>query len=426
MANRKVAVYKQVRVGGVWDAGKREWQGGVWVKCPPWVNPSNNKPENDKVLVRGKMEVHPEGDWGIFFYEGTKRRWKKIGPKYNLAKNAADIKELALRGLSVGLKVEEADEKTLLKTAIASFLDPATNRPSAKWRPKTLALFTYDLEEFRRFVKKQYVEDLTSDDLHNFVDWIVRTPEQSDREHAHKTRKLRTQRTAVNKVAEVNQFYRWFMDLPPGKGLVKMEEFRDDDENDEPIIFQTEELEKFFAACKPAEHLLFTTFLRTGLRKGEMMNLAWRWVDLRYGIITVRNNKTTGHKTKTGKSRTIPILPDLLLRLTAHKEAATKLNQGADTDLVFCTRSGKPNDKMWDLCKKIAKRSGQDPSIFFVHRFRATYATNCLRGGMDVKSVQVLLGHSHKDFTSTSRYLAAAVTGDLKERFIAAQAKAGY
>jgi hypothetical protein len=51
MANRKVAVYKQVKVNG------------VWVKCPPYFNSKNKKPENDKVLVKGVMEVHPEGDW---------------------------------------------------------------------------------------------------------------------------------------------------------------------------------------------------------------------------------------------------------------------------------------------------------------------------------------------------------------------------
>jgi hypothetical protein len=50
-ANQRVSVYKYVKVGTSWK------------RCPPCINPKNNKPENDKVLVNGKMEVHPEGDW---------------------------------------------------------------------------------------------------------------------------------------------------------------------------------------------------------------------------------------------------------------------------------------------------------------------------------------------------------------------------
>jgi hypothetical protein len=43
---------------------------------------------------------------------------------------------------------------------------------------------------------------------------------------------------------------------------------------------------------------------------------------------------------------------------------------------------------------------------------RPTYATTCLRRGADVKMVQGWLGHSGKDFSSTSRYLAAAERED--------------
>ena len=57
MANKKVSVYKYIKVSGVWK------------RCPPYINPKNNKPENDKVLVNGK---------------------------YAPAKYQAEIKELAL------------------------------------------------------------------------------------------------------------------------------------------------------------------------------------------------------------------------------------------------------------------------------------------------------------------------------------------
>ena len=91
MANRKVTVYKQVKVNG------------VWVKCPPYINPKNKKPENDKVFVKGVMEVHPEGDWGIFYRENGKRMWKAIGPKYAPAREAAGHKRDGAEGTRQGL-----------------------------------------------------------------------------------------------------------------------------------------------------------------------------------------------------------------------------------------------------------------------------------------------------------------------------------
>jgi integrase/recombinase XerD len=102
-----------------------------------------------------------------------------------------------------------------------------------------------------------------------------------------------------------------------------------------------------------------------------------------------------------GKERAVPIPPELLERLAEHKKSAKY-------ELVFPTRSGKVNDKFWDLCKKLAKKAGQDPEKFFIHKFRATFATTCLREGAEVKMVLGSLGHSGKVFSSTSRYLAAA------------------
>jgi integrase/recombinase XerD len=51
-------------------------------------------------------------------------------------------------------------------------------------------------------------------------------------------------------------------------------------------------------------------------------------------------------------------------------------------------------------------RAGLDPQNFWLHKFRATFATTCLRGGADIRTVQKWLGHV--DLASTMRYLQAA------------------
>jgi site-specific recombinase XerD len=59
------------------------------------------------------------------------------------------------------------------------------------------------------------------------------------------------------------------------------------------------------------------------------------------------------------------------------------------------------------MLKAIAKRAGVADAE--LHSFRRTYATTLLRKGVDIRTVQMLLGHS--DIESTMRYLTPA-TGD--------------
>jgi integrase len=77
---------------------------------------------------------------------------------------------------------------------------------------------------------------------------------------------------------------------------------------------------------------------------------------------------------------------------------------------VFSTRTGNRYTHMWDDCNaigKVAEIKGAHP-----HKFRATFATTLLQGGMDLKTVQKLLGH--KNLESTMRYLAKAQSAEVR------------
>jgi site-specific recombinase XerD len=81
-------------------------------------------------------------------------------------------------------------------------------------------------------------------------------------------------------------------------------------------------------------------------------------------------------------------------------------------DLVFPTTGCKPKQNFLDECKAIAKRAELNKKEFYLHKFRATRATRLLQGGMDIKSVQQMLGHN--DLESTMRYLGAQRTDVLQ------------
>ena len=65
--NRRVSVWKYVRIGKKWRY------------CKAAVG-KNGKIKPDWVIVRGKEEHHPEGNFYLHRYGGDKEIWKRIGP----------------------------------------------------------------------------------------------------------------------------------------------------------------------------------------------------------------------------------------------------------------------------------------------------------------------------------------------------------
>jgi hypothetical protein len=81
--NRRVSVWKYVRVGKKWRY------------CKPAVG-KNGKIKPDWVIVRGEEEHHPEGNFYLHRYEGDKEIWKRIGPNAQEAVKAADFESTYL------------------------------------------------------------------------------------------------------------------------------------------------------------------------------------------------------------------------------------------------------------------------------------------------------------------------------------------
>ena len=78
-----------------------------------------------------------------------------------------------------------------------AFLD---DLEAPKRSPRTIALLRYGLTEFHNSVRKDYVEDLTSKDVPEFGDDVLTTPEKPRTVKPHTTPKLRSDRTAANKM----------------------------------------------------------------------------------------------------------------------------------------------------------------------------------------------------------------------------------
>jgi integrase len=149
----------------------------------------------------------------------------------------------------------------------------------------------------------------------------------------------------------------------------------------------------------------------TGARKGEIIGLRWRHVDLKGGTLTLPHDS---HKTgrKTGQERIIG-LPALASAIIARQPA------GAPDDLVFTpARGGNRLDlsKPWRTIRETAEL----PAGIGLHGLRHSLASHMAMNGAEAAEIMAALGH--RDITTSQKYVHWARD---KRQVLAEKAAAG-
>ncbi len=134
--------------------------------------------------------------------------------------------------------------------------------------------------------------------------------------------------------------------------------------------------------------------LNTGLRRGELLKLTWRDVDLVAARLTIR-----GESAKSGRTRYVPLNAEAL-------QVFKEWQNDATGDLVFPDpNTGEQMDSLktaWGAIIKAAAKSTATIADFRFHDLRHTFASKLIQRGVDLATVRELLGHS--DFALTLRY----------------------
>lgn len=141
---------------------------------------------------------------------------------------------------------------------------------------------------------------------------------------------------------------------------------------------------------------LVLTAMLTGLRRGELFNLAWQDTDLIAKTLRVRT-KSAG----SGKTRTVPLNAECRDMLIEWRQLTGYSHPG---DYVFPDRNGERLDNINTAFRnlmKAAKIRG-----FRFNDLRHHYASMLVREGVQIYTVMELLGHS--DFKMTQRYVHLA------------------
>ena len=124
------------------------------------------------------------------------------------------------------------------------------------------------------------------------------------------------------------------------------------------------------------------TFYSTGVRRSEMARLTLYAIDSQRGTLTVRQGKGQ-------KDRYVMLSPKLLEALREYYKAFRPT-----ATLFFGRDRARPLDRGTVLlaCRRIARRAGLRRRVT-VHTLRHSFATHLLEAGVDLRTIQALLGH---------------------------------
>ena len=351
--------------------------------CPVVLSP-NGRVKPDLVTVNGQSERHSEGAYYLEWRENGRRIRLSVGKDPQDAATRRLRKEAELNALNQGVTVvpENGDSgHRSVATAVARFLEET----ELTKKPKTLAAYTTALNYFTESCPKLYLQDIERADLLKFCAFL-------------RDKKKQAPRSVYNKFENVMTFLK----ANGIRGLVGKNDWPRYTE-EEPEMYEPEELDKLFKACDAEERLWYEFFLMTGMREQEVMYTYWSDVNFTAATVRVSHKPDRGWTPKAYKEREIPIPAKLAKSLKAWKTKSDKT-----CSLVFPTAGCNPKLDFLDCLKAVAERAKLDEDNFWLHKFRATFATRCLWAGVDLRTVQQWLGHS--DMESTMRYLKPSRT----------------
>jgi len=196
-------------------------------------------------------------------------------------------------------------------------------------------------------------------------------------------------------------------DVSPPR-IVKTREARPLDKDQASKYLQVLQGERLYAA--------FLVELTTGLRRGELLGLQWKDLDMDTGVLKIRRQvsriiQKDGSTIldyaplKTPAAYGPIVFPAVTIaELKAYKQRQNEENMKMrnvykDEDLLFCTPTGEKLDTrhLYRLHCKALKDAGIEHTAF--HNLRHSVATLLLQAGESIKTVQDLLGHADAETT---------------------------
>ncbi len=148
------------------------------------------------------------------------------------------------------------------------------------------------------------------------------------------------------------------------------------------------------------DRAMLETLYATGLRVSELVNLKMIEVNLDVGVVRIVG--------KGNKERLVPLGEQAIDWIAKYiNQARAELLREKASDAVFLTARGSAMSRQafWYVIKRHAVNAGINKNLS-PHTLRHAFATHLINHGADLRSVQMLLGHS--DLSTTQIYTHVA------------------
>ena len=323
------------------------------------------------------MSVKKRGDaWWIDCYINGQRIRRKVGPNKRVAQMAEqDLKLRAARGEWLG--IEQARRITF-----ADFCKEFLSRQAGKAKNTIrnynqccrVHLVPFFGDRYLSAIRPKHIEDY-----------------KQERAKSAKPGTVNFELTHLKTL--FNAAIRWgHLKESPAREvkLLRMPE-------KEPPYLTRDQIAALYRECGGWLHTFVALALNTGLRLGEILSLKWEDVDLRNRVVKVRSDEE--FTVKGRRNREIPVNDFLHQVLQRHPKHITNPH-------VFVNDQGAAVYD-WEVrrhLERAVKASGLRP--FRIHDMRHTFGTMLAANGVDVRTIQELMGH--KNLQTTMQYLHAA------------------
>lgn len=170
-----------------------------------------------------------------------------------------------------------------------------------------------------------------------------------------------------------------------------------------PVVLSCEEVRRILANIRMLRYrVCLSTIYSCGLRLSEGINLRLEDIDSARGVIAVRNSKGN-------KDREVP-LPEKTLELLkehwkSHRNKALLFPSAARDDANISTAQDPFSKSSVQSAFRSAVKSARINKKATVHSLRHSWATHLLEAGVNLRLIQVWLGHKSPSTTSIYTHL---------------------
>jgi site-specific recombinase XerD len=262
------------------------------------------------------------------------------------------------------------------------------------YSPKTLRAYGDDLTQFLAWVQKNRVDWETLKrfsrvDIEGFMQYLA----------AQRMSGV----TRVRKLAAIRQFFAFMEEnrILAGNPAHTVKGARREEK--EPNILYKEQYKALLyeASDNIRDYAIIQTFLQTGIRLSELVNLTLDDVDFEHRLLTVRQGKGK-------KDRQIPLVDEAVKVLRSYlRYRNTELI--LDDDIFFLAKNGTSLNvsTVKYLVAKYVKKAGIRKKVS-VHTLRHTFGAHKADKHMSLATLQELMGHKKKE--TTLKYIHLAKT----------------